>query len=67
MNLHMRDIDGLMKKFVPFGDGVVDYQGIADALKAVGFAGSIDIEQDKKPEIKASCARYLETMRRCLA
>ena len=67
MNLHMRDVDGLMRKWMPFGDGVVDSKGIADALKAIGFQGTLSLEQDRTPAIKASCERYLHTMRQHLA
>jgi len=66
MNLHMRDVDGLMRKFVPFGDGVMDAKAIADALKAIGYQGGLSIEQDRTPQVKVSCARYLETMRQHL-
>jgi sugar phosphate isomerase/epimerase len=68
MNLHMRDIDGLMREFVHVGEGVMDFQAVADALKAVGFQGFLSIEQDKHPgDMRATCARYLEIMKRCLA
>ncbi len=68
-NLHMRDIDGQMRSFVPIGDGVMDFQGIADALKQTGFQGCLSIEQDghRGMDMKAVCARYLELMKKCLA
>ncbi len=59
-----RDIDGLMRSFVHVGDGVMDFSGIAAALKAVGFSGFLSIEQDKHPgDMKETCRRYLEIMR----
>ncbi len=67
MNLHMRDIDGLMRNFVHVGEGVMDFEGIARALKAVGFRGFLSIEQDKHPgDMSATCRRYLEMMRQYL-
>jgi sugar phosphate isomerase/epimerase len=68
MNLHMRDIDGLMREFVHVGDGVMDFQAVADALKATGFQGFLSIEQDKHPgDMRATCVRYLAIMKECLA
>jgi sugar phosphate isomerase/epimerase len=68
MNLHMRDIDGLMREFVHVGEGVMDFKAIADALKATGFQGFLSIEQDKHPgDMKAICRRYLEIMKEHLA
>lgn len=68
MNLHMRDIDGLMRTFVHVGEGVMDFRGIAEALTAVGFSGFLSIEQDKHPgDMKETCRRYLRIMREAFA
>jgi sugar phosphate isomerase/epimerase len=68
MNLHMRDIDGLMRAFVHVGEGVMDFGAIAKALKAIGFSGFLSIEQDKhKGDMKETCRRYLAIMREALA
>ena len=68
MNLHVRDIDGLMRKCVPVGDGVMDFEAIGDAVKAVEFTGFLSIEQDKFPgDMKATCRRYLSIMKECLS
>jgi sugar phosphate isomerase/epimerase len=67
MNLHMRDIDGLMREFVPVGEGVMDFAAIVEALRATGFNGFATIEQDKYPgDMKAICRRYREIMKECL-
>jgi sugar phosphate isomerase/epimerase len=66
-NLHMRDIDGLMRKWVKSGEGVMDFKAIAETLKAVGFQGCASCELDKKPDVKDTCARYLQLMRQYLA
>jgi sugar phosphate isomerase/epimerase len=67
MNLHVRDIDGLMRAFVHVGTGVMDFKAIADALKAVGFQGFLSIEQDAYPgDMKATCQRYLSMMKEYL-
>lgn len=64
LNLHMRDIDGLMRQFPHAGQGVMDYKGIVDALKAIHFDGFVSIEQDKHPgDMKETCQRYLRMMR----
>lgn len=69
MNLHMRDIDGRMREFVPIGEGVMDFQAIVQALQTIGFEGYLSIEQDKhRPEeMKQTCQRYLNMMREYLA
>jgi sugar phosphate isomerase/epimerase len=68
MNLHARDIDGLMRTFVHVGEGVMDFKAVADALKAIGFRGYIDLEQDKHPgDMVATCKRYLSMMKEYLA
>lgn len=68
MNVHVRDIDGLMRRFVHIGEGVMDFKAIAEAVKAVGFQGFLSIEQDKHPgDMKATCRRYLSMMREYLA
>jgi hypothetical protein len=62
--LHMRDIDGLMHRFPPFGTGVMDHQAIVEACRKVGFSGFFSIEQDKGGEdMHAICKRYLRMMR----
>ncbi len=68
MNLHVRDIDGQMRSFVLVGEGVMDFNAIAGALKAVGYTGFLSIEQDKyEGDMKATCKRYLEMMKGYLA
>jgi len=63
-NLHMRDIDGLMRDFVHIGDGVMDFTGIIKALKKIGFSGYVSLEQDKFPgDMKKTCQYYLDLMR----
>ncbi len=72
MNAHARDIDGLMRQFVHFGQGVMDFKAIAEALKAVGFQGFISLEQDGQPgdppgAMQATCKRYLAMMKEYLS
>lgn len=68
MNLHLRDIDAQMRTFVHVGEGVMDFKAIADALMAVGYRGYMSIEQDKYPgDMRATCKRYLDLMRKHLA
>ena len=68
MNLHIRDIDGLMRSFPPVGQGVMDFAGVAEALKQIGFSGFLSLEQDghRGPEMKEICARYLKLMKQYL-
>jgi sugar phosphate isomerase/epimerase len=67
MNLHMRDIDGAMRQFPHFGQGVMDFKAIIDTLKQVGYSGFVSIEQDKHPgDMKETCRRYLQLMRECI-
>jgi sugar phosphate isomerase/epimerase len=67
MNLHVRDIDGTMRLFPPFGRGVMDVEAIVTALKQVGFNGFASIEQDQHPgdpDIRDTCRDYLRIMRK---
>lgn len=67
-NLHMRDIDGMMRRFVHIGEGVMDFKGIVDTLKSIGFSGFMSLEQDKFPgDMKQTCARYLAMMKEYVA
>jgi sugar phosphate isomerase/epimerase len=57
-----------MRRFVHFGEGVMDFGAIAEALKATGFTGYLSLEQDKHPgDMKVTVERYLKTMRELLA
>jgi sugar phosphate isomerase/epimerase len=65
MNVHMRDIDGLMRQFPAFGRGVMDIQAIVTALEQVGFNGFASIEQDRHsgdPDMRETCREYLRIM-----
>jgi sugar phosphate isomerase/epimerase len=66
MNLHMRDIDGLMRSFPPIGQGVMDFKAIIEALQKTGYQGFVSLEQDGHPgdpDVKDTCRRYLQLMR----
>ncbi|UCG49898.1 MAG: sugar phosphate isomerase/epimerase [Phycisphaerales bacterium] len=66
MNVHMRDIDGLMRQFPAFGRGVMDIGAIVTALKHVGFNGFASIEQDRHPgdpDMRDICRDYVRIMR----
>ncbi len=64
MNLHVRDIDGAMRRFVHVGEGVMDFKAVVEALKKTGYEGFLSIEQDKFPgDMKETCRRYLRLMR----
>jgi sugar phosphate isomerase/epimerase len=72
MNVHARDIDGLMRRFVHVDQGAMDFKAITVALKAVGFQGFISLEQDGQsgdpPDaMKATCKRYLAMMKEYLS
>ncbi|MCW5983432.1 MAG: sugar phosphate isomerase/epimerase [Bryobacteraceae bacterium] len=70
MNLHMRDIDARMRVMVPIGHGVMDFQAIADAARAIGYNGFISLEQDSfggdLNDMKENCRRYVSVMKECL-
>jgi sugar phosphate isomerase/epimerase len=66
MNLHLRDIDGQMRRFPAIGHGVMDFQAIVAALKTIGFDGYASIEQDKTPgdpDMRETVQHYLRMMR----
>jgi sugar phosphate isomerase/epimerase len=68
MNLHVRDIDGLMRRFPHIGEGVMDFKAICDALKAVQYRGFLTLEQDKHPgDMHATARRYLAMLKEYLA
>ena len=69
MNLHLRDIDGLMRSFSPIGQGVMDFRAIVQALQKTGFQGFASLEQDGHrgdPDMKDTCRQYLRTLRELL-
>lgn len=69
LNLHVRDIDGLMRSFSPIGQGVMDFRAITQALKQTGFQGFASLEQDGHPgdpDMRDTCREYLRTLRECL-
>jgi sugar phosphate isomerase/epimerase len=68
MNVHIRDIDGLMRRFVHVGRGVMDFAAIVEALRAVRFSGFLRLEQDGDPgeDMEATCARYVAMMKELL-
>lgn len=43
-HIHARDGDGLACYSLPIGDGILDWQGIARALKEVGYTGFLSLE-----------------------
>src|SRR5262249_48797593 len=49
-NVHMRDIDGLFRRFLPAGTGVMDFKAIVETAKKIGFDGFLSLEQDKYPK-----------------
>jgi sugar phosphate isomerase/epimerase len=68
MNLHVRDVDAVMREYVPIGKGVMDFSAIADAVEAIGFTGFLSLEQDGSGEdMKKICRRYISTMKKCLS
>jgi sugar phosphate isomerase/epimerase len=68
MNVHVRDIDGMMRQFVHIGQGVMDFKAVAEAVKVVGFGGYLTLEQDKHPgDMTETCKRYVAMMREYLA
>jgi len=67
MNIHVRDIDGMMRKFVHVGTGVMDFKHVAETVQRIGYTGYLSIEQDKFPgDMKETCKRYVTMMREYL-
>lgn len=67
MNLHMRDIDGLMRTFVHIGEGVMPFAPICQTLRDIGYSGFVTLEQDKHPgDMRETCRRYLALMKNFL-
>ena len=57
-----------MREYVAIGQGVIDLQAVADAVKAIGFTGFLSLEQDGSNEdMKETCRRYLTTIRQYLS
>jgi len=68
MNLHIRDIDARMRDYVAIGKGVMDIKAIVEAARAIGFSGSLSLEQDGSSEdMKETCRHYVGLMREYLA
>jgi len=66
-NVHAKDSDGLTRKNLAPGTGLVDYRAVLRALKNVGYAGniSVEVEMSANPEIYMRVG--IEYMRWCLA
>lgn len=62
-HVHAKDSDGLLNYSVPPGLGIVDWDGVVDALQSVGFDGFLSFElgryQDPKRWLKQA-REYLE-------
>jgi sugar phosphate isomerase/epimerase len=57
-----------MPEYVAVGQGVMDFRAIADAVKAIGFAGYLSLEQDgSREDMKTTCRRYISMMKEYLA
>jgi sugar phosphate isomerase/epimerase len=54
MNLHVRDIDGLMRQFVHVGTGVMPFEHICQTLQAIGYRGFCPLSRTSTP---ATCAK----------
>lgn len=68
MNLHVRDIDGLMRRFVHIGEGVMDFAAVAETLKSIGYSGYMSMEQDKHPgDMEATARRYVAMLKEYLS
>jgi sugar phosphate isomerase/epimerase len=63
VNVHIRDIDGVGLRFVGIGDGVMDFPGVMNALKDIGYSGYLTIEQDGVPDMKGVVARGRDMLR----
>ena len=57
-----------MREFVAIGYGVMDFKGIAEALRAIGFTGFASLEQDGSGEdMRETCRRYVRVMKEAFA
>lgn len=67
-NVHVRDIDPAMRKFVHFGTGVMDFAAVVETAKRIGYRGYLSLEQDKPGgDMLETVKRYLKTMRELTA
>ncbi|MEW6238806.1 MAG: sugar phosphate isomerase/epimerase [Candidatus Omnitrophota bacterium] len=53
-HVHIRDIDAQGLIFVGIGEGVMDYPGVVEALKKIGYTGFLSFEQDGVPDMNAT-------------
>jgi sugar phosphate isomerase/epimerase len=66
VSVQFRDTDAATRNaFVPFGQGVVDFAGMVETLKAVGYGGFVSLEEVfMKPEVaRADAQAFLTFMR----
>jgi sugar phosphate isomerase/epimerase len=66
-HLHARDGDGLGDYLRPVGDGILDWRGIARALKQVGYEDFISLEWPRYPENRRYAKESLDLLREQLA
>lgn len=65
--VQFRDVDAQTRRFVPFGEGVVNASGIVSALKKVGFNGWISFEEVFMPTVSKDAQNFVAFMRKHLA
>jgi sugar phosphate isomerase/epimerase len=66
-HVHARDGDGLGCYSLPVGDGIIDWDGVAAALKNVGYDGFISIELGRYADPRRYAKQSLEYLRQVLA
>lgn len=67
LNVHFKDTDGLTRGNLPAGCGICDYTAILNALKNVGYEGSVSIEVEFTDNPKRYMKQALDHARLCEA
>jgi sugar phosphate isomerase/epimerase len=67
LNVHIRDVDGFGLHFTAPGLGCLDWPGIVQALKSIGYQGALNLELSEYKDRERIAAWSFEYMRRVLA
>lgn len=66
-HVHARDADGLACYSLPVGDGILDWDGIVQALKANGYDGFLSLEMGRYADPARYAKQSLDHLRQVIA
>jgi sugar phosphate isomerase/epimerase len=65
--VQFRDVDAQTRKFVPFGEGVVDVEAVLKALKQTNFDGYVSFEEVFMKTAREDAVNFVKAMQELIA